>query len=120
MALWQHGPAKNWNNLRGLATTAGTFASIYRPGESGEQVVIMAPGGDLHPVHTPGLGDWFLAAEDGKVAVYYSRIVADGHDLMRVPTAIPCGVAVGAVTSGGVGPIGPMGPKGDTGPQGPP
>jgi hypothetical protein len=117
MALWQHGPDKNWNALRGLATTAGTFASIYRPGRSGEQVVIMAPGGDLHLVNTPGLGDWFLAAEDGKVAVYYSRIVADGHDLMRVPTTIPCGVTVGSTSSGGVGPVGPPGPAG---PQGPP
>lgn len=118
MALWQHGPSKNWNTCRGLVTTAGVYASIYRPGASGEQVVIRKPDGTLHPVHTPALGDWFLAAEDGLLTVYYSRIVEGGHDLARVPTAIECGQQVGHIVTGGVGLTGPAGAPGAPGVRG--
>lgn len=126
MATWGHGAAKNWNHLRGLITTTGVFTSIYRPGAAGEKVDILAPDGKHYPVGTPSLADWFLASEDKTVTVYYSRIVGDGHDLVRVPTGIACGEATGGMVTGGVGPVGPQGPagpkgdQGNTGHQGPP
>lgn len=126
MATWGHGAAKNWNHLRGLITTTGVFTSIYRPGAAGEKVDILAPDGKHYPVGTPSLADWFLASEDKTVTIYYSRIVGDGHDLVRVPTGIACGEATGGMVTGGVGPVGPQGPagpkgdQGNTGVQGPP
>jgi hypothetical protein len=113
---------KNWNTLRVLPTSAGMWTSVYRPGDAGETVAILAPDGKRHSVHTPALADWSLAAEDGLLTVYYLRIVGDGHDFVRVPTAIPCGQLVGQMLSGGVGltgPVGAQGPQGEQGEQGP-
>jgi hypothetical protein len=113
-----------WTRCKELVTTAGVWASVYLPGDQGETVKIRFPDGRMGTVKTPGLADWFLVAEDGEVTVYYTKIVQGGHDLVRIATTIPCGVAVGALTSGGTGPIGPAGApgpkgdKGDTGAQG--
>lgn len=115
-----------WNNLRGLQATAGTFASVYHPGAPNEWVTVIKPDGATQNVRTPALLDWFLAAEDGVVVIYYHRDDGGGNkSLVRVPSGIACGVAVGALTSGGTGQIGPAGPpgprgeRGDRGPQGP-
>jgi hypothetical protein len=113
-------PGNPWTRCKELVTTAGVWASVYLPGDQGETVKILFPDGRMGTVKTPGLADWFLVAEDGEVTVYYTKIVDGGHDLVRVATTIPCGVAVGALTSGGMGPIGPRGPQGDKGEQGEP
>lgn len=108
-----------WNNLRGVQTTTGTYASVYHPGAPNEWVTVIKPDGSTQNVKTPALLDWFLAAEDGALSIYYHRDDGNGEkSLVRVPTSIPCGVAVGAITSGGTGPIGPAGPSGATGPRG--
>lgn len=108
-----------WANLRQLVTTAGTFTSVYRPGAAGgEQVDILDPQGQHHLVHTPALHDWFLAAENGLVTVWYSQIVASGHQLQRIQTPIPCGTPAGATTTAATGPPGPAGPPGPVGPTG--
>lgn len=116
-------PGKNWNTLRGIVTTTGVFTSVYRPGDAGETVDILFPDGRLGHVKTPALADWFLAAENAQLTVYYLRIVEGGHDLVRIATTIPCGGWAGELTTGGVGPVGPagpVGPKGADGAQGSP
>ena len=106
-----------WANLRSLVTTAGTFVSVYRPGAAGgEQVDILDPLGTHHLVHTPALHDWFLAAENGMIVVWYSQITGSGHTLQRVPTMIPCGTPAAATTTAATGPPGPVGPPGPAGP----
>jgi len=122
MATWNKGA---WNSLRGLVTTTGVFSSAYLPGNLGEQVIVVAPNGAETAVHTPKLGDWFLAAEDAKVTVYYLRLDDNAKTLVRVPTALACGGWAGELVTGGTGPVGPSGPagpkgdKGDTGAVGP-
>jgi hypothetical protein len=120
MATWNKGA---WNHLRGLVTTKGVFCSAYYPGALGERVDILAPDGKHHRVGTPALADWFLAAQGGRIVIYYARIGGAGNDLAMVVTDIECGEPVGQLVTGGTGPMGPAGPKGDkgsTGPQGPP
>lgn len=119
MATWQKGA---WNALRGLVTTKGVYSSAYLPGNLGEFVDILAPDGAHTKVHTPSLADWFLAAQGGRIVIYYARIGDQGNDLAMVVTEVRCGEPVGALVTGGTGPTGPVGapgPKGDTGPQGP-
>lgn len=108
-----------WPNLRGLVTTTGTFTSVYRPGAGGEIVIVTTPAGQMINTHCPALHDWFLAAENNQVTVYYSQIIEGGHQLVRVPTGIPCGQGAGATLVTIVGPVGPVGPQGEPGPPGP-
>lgn len=114
-----------WNSIRGLPTTAGTFVSFYHPNAPNEYVIVVRPDGTAQNVPTPALLDWFLAAEDGKVTIYYARNDDGGKTPVRVPTTIACGQPAGALVTGGTGPMGPAGApgakgdKGDTGAKGP-
>jgi hypothetical protein len=113
-----------WNNYRGLQTTAGTFRSFYHPGAPNEWVTVVGPGEQVKNVATPSLADWFLAAENGEVVVYYARIDGGAKVEVRVPSGVPCGQPAGALVTGGTGPMGPAGApgakgdKGDTGAKG--
>jgi hypothetical protein len=112
-----------WNSYRGLVTTAGVFRSFYAPGPR-EVVIVVGPGEQQKEVKTPSLADWFLAAENGEVVVYYARIDGGAKVEVRVPTTIACGQPAGTLVTGGTGPMGPAGPagakgdKGDTGAKG--
>ena len=115
-----------WNHIRVLQTTTGTFMSFYHPGAPNEYVIVVYPSGQTQNVKTPALLDWQLAAEDGKVTVYYNRDDGGGNKTgVRVGTSIACGQPAGALVTGGTGPVGPTGapgPRGDqgvAGPQGP-
>lgn len=111
-----------WNNYRGIQTAAGVFRSFYQPKQGddprSERVIIIGPGQQRNEVECPALADWFLAAEDNHLTVYYARIDGGNKVEVRVPTAIPSGDAVAASQTGGTGPMGPAGPPGPTGPQG--
>lgn len=112
-----------WNHIRGVQTTTGTYTSLYHPGAPHEYVIVVRPDGTAQHVPTPALLDWFLAAEDGKIVIHYTRNDGGGKTPVRVPTAIACGQPVGQLVTGGVGPVGvagPQGPRGENGAVGPP
>lgn len=106
-----------WNTYRGLQASAGTFRSFYHPAPD-EFVTVVGPGQELHTVATPSLGDWFLAAENGEIVVYYARLDGQARTEVRLATGVHCGAPVGQLTTGGTGPIGPSGPPGPRGEQG--
>ena len=110
--------ASVWNSYRGLQASRGTFRSFYHPGVPNEYVIVVGPGEETKEVKTPAMADWFLAAENGEVIVYYSRIDGNNKTEVRVPSGVPCGAPVGQLTTGGTGPIGPAGPPGAQGEQG--
>lgn len=105
-----------WNHMRGLVAEAGVFFSVYYPGPI-ERVAIRRPDGEIEEFSTPQLGDWFLAAVDGKVVIHYLPV--DGQATATVYTNIHCGDGVGQQVTGGTGPQGPAGADGQRGPEGP-
>ena len=106
-----------WNSYRTLPTTGGVYRSVYHP-NGADSVEVVAPSGQSVTTPTPGLLDWSLASEDGKVVIYYLRGDGNGKTEVRVPTAIACPQAAGATVTGGTGPAGPAGAAGAQGPAG--